>query len=377
MVSGATPPGCPPRRRPSGARRRPRGRRPRARPPTRRTRPAASRTGVAGDGRRARATWWCARRSSTGPTDIDVRVRHEAIGHRPRRAARSRSATTPRRTYRLGFDQPRRSRTGAKAVRPTCPGSTPTGSTACRRSTTAAACSTHVGARADAGGPWSSAAATSASRWPRRSSTAGSSVTLRRPRRPSRWAPSTPTWARWSSEAMRGLGIDVPLASDRGSTGSDDAGVGLSTPPTGPIERDLVVLGLGVAPEHARWPSGRPAARRQRRHGHRPPMRVADADGVWAAGDCVRVVPPGVRQSVHIALGTHANKQGRVAGINIGGGYATFPGVVGTAITQGVRPRDRPHRAAGGATPTRPASRSSPHRRVDDPGRLLPRRRRR
>jgi NADPH-dependent 2,4-dienoyl-CoA reductase/sulfur reductase-like enzyme len=28
------------------------------------------------------------------------------------------------------------------------------------------------------------------------------------------------------------------------------------------------------------------------------------------------------------------NKQGRVAGINIGGGYATFPGVIGTAITK-------------------------------------------
>jgi NADPH-dependent 2,4-dienoyl-CoA reductase/sulfur reductase-like enzyme len=37
---------------------------------------------------------------------------------------------------------------------------------------------------------------------------------------------------------------------------------------------------------------------------------------------------------VHVALGTVANKQGRVAGINLAGGYATFPGVVGTAITK-------------------------------------------
>ena len=37
---------------------------------------------------------------------------------------------------------------------------------------------------------------------------------------------------------------------------------------------------------------------------------------------------------VHVPLGTHANKQGRVAGINIGGGYATFPGVIGTAVTK-------------------------------------------
>jgi NADPH-dependent 2,4-dienoyl-CoA reductase/sulfur reductase-like enzyme len=39
-------------------------------------------------------------------------------------------------------------------------------------------------------------------------------------------------------------------------------------------------------------------------------------------------------QRIVVALGTHANKQGRVAGINIGGGYATFPGVIGTAITK-------------------------------------------
>jgi NADPH-dependent 2,4-dienoyl-CoA reductase/sulfur reductase-like enzyme len=35
-----------------------------------------------------------------------------------------------------------------------------------------------------------------------------------------------------------------------------------------------------------------------------------------------------------VALGTHANKQGRVVGINLGGGYATFPGVIGTAVTK-------------------------------------------
>jgi NADPH-dependent 2,4-dienoyl-CoA reductase/sulfur reductase-like enzyme len=33
-------------------------------------------------------------------------------------------------------------------------------------------------------------------------------------------------------------------------------------------------------------------------------------------------------------LGTVANKQGRVAGVNISGGYATFPGVLGTAVTR-------------------------------------------
>jgi NADPH-dependent 2,4-dienoyl-CoA reductase/sulfur reductase-like enzyme len=59
-----------------------------------------------------------------------------------------------------------------------------------------------------------------------------------------------------------------------------------------------------------------------------------DVDGVWAAGDCATSHHRVSNRQVHIALGTVANKQGRVAGINLGGGYASFPGVVGTAITR-------------------------------------------
>jgi NADPH-dependent 2,4-dienoyl-CoA reductase/sulfur reductase-like enzyme len=40
------------------------------------------------------------------------------------------------------------------------------------------------------------------------------------------------------------------------------------------------------------------------------------------------------RGPVAIALGTHANKQGRVAGTNAAGGYAHFGGVLGTAVTK-------------------------------------------
>ena len=57
-------------------------------------------------------------------------------------------------------------------------------------------------------------------------------------------------------------------------------------------------------------------------------------DGVYAAGDCCESWHLVSGRPVHVALGTVANKQGRVAGINLGGGYATFPGVVGTAITK-------------------------------------------
>jgi NADPH-dependent 2,4-dienoyl-CoA reductase/sulfur reductase-like enzyme len=101
----------------------------------------------------------------------------------------------------------------------------------------------------------------------------------------------------------------------------------------GDIEADLVVLGLGVAP------NTRIAAEAGIAIGVKDAITVdrrqrTSADGVWAAGDCCESFHLVSRAPVHIALGTHANKQARVAGINIGGGYATFRGVVGTAATK-------------------------------------------
>ena len=57
-------------------------------------------------------------------------------------------------------------------------------------------------------------------------------------------------------------------------------------------------------------------------------------DGIWAAGDCAETFHLVSRKPFYVALGTVANKQGRVAGLNIAGGEAVFPGVVGTAVTK-------------------------------------------
>ena len=59
-----------------------------------------------------------------------------------------------------------------------------------------------------------------------------------------------------------------------------------------------------------------------------------DTPHIWAAGDCVESHHRVTGRSVVVALGTHANKQGRVAGTNIAGGDAAFCGVLGTAITR-------------------------------------------
>ena len=101
----------------------------------------------------------------------------------------------------------------------------------------------------------------------------------------------------------------------------------------GVFEADLVVLGLGVTP------NSELAAAAGLALGHRNAVTVdrrqrASAEGVWAAGDCADSFHRITQSRVHIALGTVANRQGRVAGINISGGYATFGGVVGTAVTK-------------------------------------------
>ncbi len=100
------------------------------------------------------------------------------------------------------------------------------------------------------------------------------------------------------------------------------------------LPADLIVLGLGVRPATelalaAGLPLGEDGGVLTDRR-----MRVPGRDGLWAGGDCVEVLHRVSQRRVYVPLGTHANKHGRVIGTNLGGGYATFPGVVGTAVTK-------------------------------------------
>ena len=137
------------------------------------------------------------------------------------------------------------------------------------------------------------------------------------------------------AEAVRREGIELVLGDGAAAVETDACGRARAvvTASGRELPCDLVVLGLGV----------RPAVALAREGGipigesggiavdHRMRTRV---EGVWAAGDCVESLHRLSGLRVVVALGTHANKQGRVAGVNIGGGYATFPGVIGTAITK-------------------------------------------
>jgi NADPH-dependent 2,4-dienoyl-CoA reductase/sulfur reductase-like enzyme len=55
---------------------------------------------------------------------------------------------------------------------------------------------------------------------------------------------------------------------------------------------------------------------------------------VFAAGDCAESWHRLLGKPVNVQLGTHANKQGRIAGANATGGDLAFPGVIGTAVSR-------------------------------------------
>lgn len=135
------------------------------------------------------------------------------------------------------------------------------------------------------------------------------------------------------TDALRNIGVTVHEAERVTGFETSDGHVRAVATVVREIPADLVILGLGVRPNVSLaadagvpiGPSGGIAVDRR---------MLTGAPGVWAAGDCVESFHRVSRRPVVFALGTHANKQGRVAGINIGGGYATFPGVVGTAVSK-------------------------------------------
>jgi len=144
-----------------------------------------------------------------------------------------------------------------------------------------------------------------------------------------------PDIGRFIADAVAAMGIRLVFGepATRVETDADGRACAVHTADGQRLPADLVILGLGVRPnvalaEAAGIPLGQSGGIAVDNR-----MRTK-VDGVWAAGDCVESWHRLSGQRMVVALGTHANKQGRVAGINLGGGYATFPGVIGTAVTK-------------------------------------------
>ncbi|SDP63556.1 NADPH-dependent 2,4-dienoyl-CoA reductase, sulfur reductase [Streptomyces sp. cf386] len=136
-------------------------------------------------------------------------------------------------------------------------------------------------------------------------------------------------------KAMEGLGITMVNDTEvtKILTG-DDGRVRAVATEDAEYPADVVVLGIGVRPETA---LARAAGLPLGDHAGLLTdlaMRVRGHENIWAGGDCVEVLDLVSGRQRHIALGTHANKHGQVIGTNAAGGYATFPGVVGTAVSK-------------------------------------------
>ena len=129
-------------------------------------------------------------------------------------------------------------------------------------------------------------------------------------------------------EALRNEGVELHLETEVREVHDDRVITSAGEHPA-----EVVVLGLGSGPETTLGEAAGLA------------LGAGDAfvtddrmatgtEAVWAAGDCAEVFHRVAGRRVSIQLGTVANKAGRVAGMNMAGGHARFPGVVGTAVSK-------------------------------------------
>lgn len=135
------------------------------------------------------------------------------------------------------------------------------------------------------------------------------------------------------SEALREIGVTLYLSESLVGYEVANGKVSAVVTDQRTIPTDLVIVGLGTRP------NSRLAADAGIVLGEKGAIRVnprqqTSEANIWAAGDCAESFHLISRRPFHIALGTVANKQGTVAGTNLAGGYATFPGVVGTAVSK-------------------------------------------
>jgi NADPH-dependent 2,4-dienoyl-CoA reductase/sulfur reductase-like enzyme len=97
----------------------------------------------------------------------------------------------------------------------------------------------------------------------------------------------------------------------------------------GGAEADMILMAVGIRPEvtlakQMGLPLGKTGTIRVNF------SQMTPQEGVYAVGDCCESFHRVSGRWVNIPLGDIANKQGRVAGRNIGGGKMIFPGIVGS-----------------------------------------------
>jgi NADPH-dependent 2,4-dienoyl-CoA reductase/sulfur reductase-like enzyme len=130
------------------------------------------------------------------------------------------------------------------------------------------------------------------------------------------------------AETMRGLGVDIRCGTSVEGFEPDGVVTGDDK-----LAADLVILGIGVRPR-SELAAAAGITLGPKDAIHVDARQATSAPHVWSAGDCAETRNLVTGKPGHIALGTYANRHGRVAGINMAGGDASSPGVLGTAITK-------------------------------------------
>jgi NADPH-dependent 2,4-dienoyl-CoA reductase/sulfur reductase-like enzyme len=138
-------------------------------------------------------------------------------------------------------------------------------------------------------------------------------------------------------DAVRSYGVELHTGMRVRCIRGTDRATGIGCDETD-FSADLIVIGLGAGPETglakaAGIPLGVSGAIAVDEY------QRTSIEGVWSAGDCAEVRHRVTGKPINIALGTVANKTGRIAGTNVaatinGTDLKRFPGAIGTAITK-------------------------------------------
>lgn len=135
------------------------------------------------------------------------------------------------------------------------------------------------------------------------------------------------------SQGLRDMGVQLLLEQSVAGIVVTDGRVEAIETGSGTVPCDLLILGLGVRPasdlaKAAGIPLGVKDAIRV------DPYLKSNVPAIWAVGDVAESTNLITGKPGYVALATVANKQGRIAGLNLSGASVRFPGVLGTAITR-------------------------------------------
>lgn len=130
-------------------------------------------------------------------------------------------------------------------------------------------------------------------------------------------------------ETLEGLGVEVVLHAGIDRLEQEGDQIRLHGAKT--HHADAVLIATGVGPVTG-WLHDAGIRMDARGYIHVNERQETNLPDVWAAGDCCTVKDILSGQAHPLALALPANRMGRIAGENMAGGSAAFPGVLGTSV---------------------------------------------